>query len=341
MMALGNTSYNATPPYYYGIGLGYFSSNIYIQPAEIGFVARNNTGGTYGDFYIATRDNGTQANPPIQRMCVTNTGNVGIGTTNPQANLHVNGLTTITNGSGNSTTGLTGLIISTQTGLDATTTDSVIIQQGTANASSRQALTWRNTNIQNYTMARIWSMVGGGYSATTMGIDVADSARNIQTRFMINEAGTVYLSAYTTNGTLSTIGGNGGLTVSSDNRLKQQVSYLTNDALQIIAGLKPASFEYIVEHGVKRIGFIAQDVEQILPEAVDGKKYEFEFLRHEDGTIMMENGHPLLNTEKPRYRGLDYNAIVSILVKATQELKSENEDLRRAIIEIKQQIGMQ
>jgi hypothetical protein len=90
MLGLGGLPFNAIVPYYYGIGFGY-NAGTDLHPTEIGFVARNNAGGTIGDFYIATRANTTSTNPPVQRMCVTSGGNVGIGTTNPQANLHVEG----------------------------------------------------------------------------------------------------------------------------------------------------------------------------------------------------------------------------------------------------------
>ena len=73
------------------------------------------------------------------------------------------------------------------------------------------------------------------------------------------------------------------------------------------------------------IGFIAQDVELAIPEAVDGKKYEYEFIRDGasqgvQGSIRLdEDGHPVLDYEQPRYRGLDQCAILSTLVSAFQK----------------------
>lgn len=68
--------------------------------------------------------------------------------------------------------------------------------------------------------------------------------------------------------------------------------------------------------------YYAQDVETAIPEAIDGKKYEYEFIRDGasqgvDGTIRVdEEGNPVLDYDRPRYRGLNQCAILSVLVSA-------------------------
>lgn len=85
------------------------------------------------------------------------------------------------------------------------------------------------------------------------------------------------------------------------------------------------------------IGFIAQDVEAAIPEAVDGKKYEYEFIRDGasegvEGVIRLdEEGKPVLDENKPRYRGLDQCAILSTLVSAVQALVQKNEALQERV----------
>ncbi|MES2952993.1 MAG: tail fiber domain-containing protein [Patescibacteria group bacterium] len=61
------------------------------------------------------------------------------------------------------------------------------------------------------------------------------------------------------------IGGNG---ISSDARLKQDIEYLGGNSLDILGQISPASFAYITEPTQKRFGFIAQDLQRVIPEAV-------------------------------------------------------------------------
>jgi hypothetical protein len=51
-------------------------------------------------------------------------------------------------------------------------------------ASGKQAISWYNGNTSYY-KARLWTQVGSGYNETTFGIDVADNARNLDTRLII------------------------------------------------------------------------------------------------------------------------------------------------------------
>jgi hypothetical protein len=68
------------------IGFGY--SNGSYKPAEIGFQTTNVAGVTSGDLVFATRTT-TVNGIPTERMRITNSGSVGIGTTSPEAELHV------------------------------------------------------------------------------------------------------------------------------------------------------------------------------------------------------------------------------------------------------------
>jgi hypothetical protein len=128
-----------------------------------------------------------------------------------------------------------------------------------------------------------------------------------------------------TNGTLS-VDNNGNMTSSSDRRLKQNEEVLIpSESLQKINSLIPKKYSWKTNSEKVKIGFVAQDVETIIPEAVDGKKFEYDFIRNMEngfnGEIQLdENGIPLLDHNKPRYRGLDQCAILSTLVSAVQEL---------------------
>ena len=90
---------------------------------------------------------------------------------------------------------------------------------------------------------------------------------------------------------LSTPGGG-----TSDRRAKNNINYIAEDALPIIEALRPASFEFNQYTGLKRHGFIAQDVLDVKPDLVLGDGEE------EGGTY-----------------GLDYDGILALTVKALQE----------------------
>ena len=151
-------------------------------------------------------------------------------------------------------------------------------------------------------------------------------------------AGNIKFPTYTTDGTVSFSGGDGTIIRSSDRRLKQdEEDLIPAISLQKILNLQPKKYRWISNPTKENIGFIAQDVELSIPEAVDGKKFEYEFMRDGvsqgvDGTVRVdEEGEPILDINKPRYRGLDQCAILSTLVSAFQELVQKNNLLEARI----------
>ena len=143
-----------------------------------------------------------------------------------------------------------------------------------------------------------------------------------------------------TNGSLSITSG-GVLSSSSDRRLKTNEQILNSaNSLQKIMNLQPKSFEWIANPERTEIGFIAQDVELAIPDAVDGKKYEYDFIRDGassgvEGIVRVdENGIPVMDETRPRYRGLNQCAILSTLVSAFQELVQKNNLLESRITEL-------
>ena len=133
----------------------------------------------------------------------------------------------------------------------------------------------------------------------------------------------IKISAYTTNGAVSTTLTNGTLSVSSDRRIKTNIHYMGDeDATSKILALKPARFELVADPSNTQLGFIAQDVETVIPEAVDGKKYEYEWKRDESGNPVVDSNGQLIMTDTPRYRGFSDRPVLATLVKAFQELSA-------------------
>ena len=96
LIGIGANSWsNISSGDYYGIGFGYNGNNnpTSYYPAEIGFLTQTTTGGEYGDMVFSTRPTTTGTTIASERMRITSSGNVGIGTTAPACPLHVNGYT--------------------------------------------------------------------------------------------------------------------------------------------------------------------------------------------------------------------------------------------------------
>jgi hypothetical protein len=88
----------------------------------------------------------------------------------------------------------------------------------------------------------------------------------------------------------------------SDARLKTAIEPLSGDALSTVMALRPVTFSWI-DTGERQVGFVAQDVEAVLPDA-----------------IARPNGTDI--------RHIDLAALVSVLTKAVQELQGEVAELR-------------
>jgi hypothetical protein len=134
----------------------------------------------------------------------------------------------------------------------------------------------------------------------------ANSTTTLQTTFVIIPNGNASLT--------------GTLTQSaSDIRLKQNISPTTY-GLDTISLLNPVKFNWIngfepSEDGKDMLGFVAQEVLEVIPEAVESFGGDINL----NGEVI-EN--PLRVNEK---------FIIPVLVKAIQELKSENDTLKEIL----------
>ena len=98
----------------------------------------------------------------------------------------------------------------------------------------------------------------------------------------------------------------------SDYRLKENVVEMTG-ALDRVSELKPSRYNFISNPEEQVDGFMAHELQEVVPQAVSGQKDEM----NEDGT--------------PKYQGVDHSQIVPLLVGAIKELKAEIENLKSQI----------
>lgn len=117
---------------------------------------------------------------------------------------------------------------------------------------------------------------------------------------VLNNGGSSILNVSQTGGLTAS----GDVTAFSDVRTKKNISTIEN-ALEKTLSLRGVTFVRINdEEEMKKIGLIAQEVEEVLPEAV---------VTNEDG-----------------YKSIAYGNIVGLLIEAVKELKKEVEELRNA-----------
>ena len=113
----------------------------------------------------------------------------------------------------------------------------------------------------------------------------------------------------------------GTLTGPSDERLKENINPLTN-ALAIVNKLAPRSYNFKAEYSSmnlakgKQFGFIAQDVEKVLPELV---------VTNYDKSKGIKN--PVA------YKALNYIGFIPVLTAAMQELSQKNDELEKEVNE--------
>jgi hypothetical protein len=120
-------------------------------------------------------------------------------------------------------------------------------------------------------------------------------------------------------GTISVTTSATSYNTSSDYRLKENVDYTFN-ALDRVAQLKPARFNFIADADNTVDGFLAHEVQDIVPEAITGEK-----------DAVDDEGNP-------EYQGIDQSKLVPLLTKAIQELSDKVDNQQTIIDDLKTRI---
>ena len=143
------------------------------------------------------------------------------------------------------------------------------------------------------------------------------------------------VSFYNANGNVGNITTNGSSTsfnTSSDYRLKENVDY-DFTALDRVAQLKPARFNFIADEDTTVDGFMAHEVQDIVPEAVAGKKDAVREEEYEVAPAVLDDDENIVTEaemgirEVPEYQGIDQSKLVPLLTKAIQEQQALIETL--------------
>jgi len=308
-------------------------------------VIQGNASGT-GDFTIAAPNSNTDrtltlpdhAGTVLASATITvdeTNGRLGFGTSSPNNPLHI----VTTNKLGGTFTGTTageGLRVS-QSNYTADNYVSLIEADyqagGVPNVriaaqfdGSGSSLVFGTTNnyasgITKTAMALIntgQAIFGGN---DTYGVGSADSFifnqgadwRAYSSRNSTSSAG--HIAFYNPNGGVGSITTNGSATLyntSSDYRLKENVTPIT-DGINRVKQLDPSRFNFIADATKTVDGFLAHDVQDVVPEAVTGDK---------DAVDSEGN---------PEYQGIDQAKLVPLLTAALKECISKIEDLETRV----------
>jgi hypothetical protein len=202
-----------------------------------------------------------------ERMRIDSSGNVGIGTSSPSTKLQVNGQTRISDGTTNidivcaSTVGYMGTQTNAPLVLRTNDTERMRIDTsgnllvGTTSTSATSGVGFKSIINDRF------AIVSAGSTGATTSLSLYSTGASAF-RFFVQDSGNI-------NATSTSI------TAISDISLKENVRDLETGLTQVMA-LKPRRFDWKSETHLQEkniAGFIAQEVEQVLPELVYDYQY--------------------------------------------------------------------
>ena len=305
-----------------------------------------------------------------ERMRIDSSGNVGIGTSSPSTKLDVIGTTNQGATIYATQLGVTeSLFLQQSRGTFASKsnsgiTDGVAIIGETYNSGSfqRQAeILFRNdgstagngrleflttTSASSSEKMRITSAGHVLINTTTLqgvgGLSLQVGGNNVViennttssagngTEYQVFRRNSSQIGSITMNGTTAV-----QYNTSSDYRLKENV--VTDwDATTRLKQLRPSRFNFITEPDRTVDGFLAHEVQDIVPEAISGVRDEMQEEEYEVTPAVLDEDENVVTEavmgtrEVPKYQGIDQSKLVPLLVKTIQELEARITTLENA-----------
>jgi hypothetical protein len=293
-------------------------------------------------FYTAVSGTNT-----AERLRIDSSGNVGIGTTNPSG-FFSDSYLVVGDGTGTPTSTIYG---------SSSGTSYLLFADGTTGAAAYAG------GLEYSHASNFLGFFANG--ASRMRIDSSGNLLVGKTELVATTAGHVFYPSGEANHTLASgpalkmyrTGSDGQIAVfhkvstevgsisvtasattyntSSDYRLKEDDVPMTG-ATERVKALRPINFAWKVD-GSRVDGFLAHEVQEIVPEAITGTKdamrdEEYEVtpaVLDDDGNVVTE---AVMGTrEVPEYQGIDQSKLVPLLTKAIQEQQTIIESLEARI----------
>jgi hypothetical protein len=258
---------------------------------------------------IAFSEGGTES------MRIDGSGNLGIGTTTPAAKLVIDGGTStdqmrIGNGSNyysigreSATTGFLNFYGS-QTGANGYVFGGI--------NGERMRIDSSGNLLVNSTSQSAAEQVGISFDRT------AQQGLAIKNTSATSPSNATYATFYytTTNtGSINSTGTTTSYGTTSDYRLKENIAPMTG-ALAKVQALKPVTYQWKVD-GSSGQGFIAHELQEVVPDCVTGEKDGVETVDDVDA-----DGKVIGTKEVPKYQGIDTSFLAATLTASIQELKA-------------------
>jgi hypothetical protein len=246
-----------------------------------------------------------------ESMRIQHGGNVGIGTTSPTMKLHI-----AESKAGN--VGVTVQNTNSSYSSQIRFLNSVGIEKSALTfVPSDTSLRFFHNGSDRMTITSGGDVLVQATSTAGNGLSIRPNATQGTVQQVFNRANSTlnsYIFDFQNNGTtVGYIRYNNTTTAyvtSSDYRLKENVVEMTG-ALDRVSQLKPSRFNFIADADTTVDGFLAHEVQEIVPEAITGEK-----------DAVDEEGNP-------DYQGIDQSKLVPLLVGAIQELKAEIDELKK------------
>ena len=171
------------------------------------------------------------------------------------------------------------------------------------------------SRIETMRLASNGSMIIG---ATDQGTDNSAYFENsgilvIRRASGTNQTNISFVNGSSLAGTITTSSGSTAYNTSSDYRLKENVTY-DWDATSRLKQLKPARFNFKVDKDTTLDGFLAHEVSDIVPNAINGEKDAVYTAKDEVNGLGKEG--------EPNMQSIDHSKLVPLLVKTIQELEA-------------------
>lgn len=315
----------------------------------------------------------------VERMRITSTGNVGIGTTTPAQRLQVSGNAVFSGRVGvrgdlSGTFALNVNANSSISGINVTNAyDNYVLygsKTGTGNGifiyNSLQTNT--STAIYGYNSGPGYGVYGYSYGSGTTVADPYYPAGvfgyNARRGYGVGGYADIgsgvygysrnYVGVFGQTGNASSYAGyfagrvfsTGGFTA-SDSRLKQDIQEMSS-GLEVVKKLSVKSYRFRHDGSYAHLnlpegrhyGLIAQEVEKILPELVNETQYDS---RYGNASMLDSTGKVMITANnKPEvisFKAMNYTELIPVLVRAIQEQQQAIEALTEKVSELSKRNG--